>query len=233
MGSLIDLGLEYLDLYLIHFPISLKYVPIETRYPPEWVHDPNATNPKMELETVPITETWGAMEELVAAGIVKNIGVANFRAALLMELLKTAKIGPQVNQFEVHPFLIEEQLIDYCQRVGVAVTGFSPLGAGSYVSIGMAGDAETVLKSKVVVDIAASVSKSPAQVVLRWAIQRGISVIPKSTNPERLRENLDLFSFELSEGDMTRISGLHRGRRYNDPGVFCKGMGCDIVPIHG
>lgn len=231
--SLTDLGLDYLDLYLIHFPISLKFVPFETRYPPEWVHDPSAKEPKMELECVPITETWGAMEKLVEAGLVKNIGVSNFRAALLMELLKTATIKPQVNQVEIHPFLVEEQLVDYCKRVGVAVTAFSPLGAGSYVSLGMAAKTETVLENEVVLAIAKRLHKSPAQVVLRWAIQRGISVVPKSTNAGRLRENLALFDFELSEDDMSSIRGLHRGRRYNDPGVFCKGMGCDIVPIHG
>lgn len=232
--SLSDLGLDYLDLYLIHFPISLKYVPFETRYPPEWIHDPNGSDPKMEVVPVPISETWGAMEKLVNAGLVKNIGVANFRAVLLMDLLATARIPPAVNQVEIHPFLVEEQLVDYCKKAGIVVTAFSPLGAGSYVSIGMANEKETVLKNESVLEIAERIKKSPAQVVLRWAIQRGISVIPKSTNPERLRQNLDVFSFELTDTDMTKISSLgERRRRYNDPGEFCKGMGCDFMQIHG
>ena len=99
--SLDDLGLDYLDLYLIHFPISLKFVPFEDRYPPEWVHDPSSkTENVMVPADVPIADTWRAMESLVAKGLVKNIGVANFNASLLLQLMKTAKIKPAMLQIE-------------------------------------------------------------------------------------------------------------------------------------
>lgn len=231
--SLTDLGLDYVDLYLVHFPISLKFVPFETRYPPEWVHDPDAAEPKMELDSVPIGETWGAMEALVRSGLARNIGVCNFRAVLLMELFKGAAIKPAVNQVELHPFLVQEQLVNYCQRVGVALTGFSPLGAGSYVSLDMATAEESVLKHPTINAIAAQRQRSPAQVVLRWAVQRGYSVVPKSVNPDRMRQNLSVFDFELSGEEMALITGLDKNRRYNDPGVFCVGMGCGVVPIYG
>lgn len=94
--TLEDLGVEYLDLYLIHFPISLKFVPFETRYPPEWFHDPNGADPRMEEDLVPMQETWEAMEELVSEGLVKNIGVCNMNCALLREILCYAKVKPSV-----------------------------------------------------------------------------------------------------------------------------------------
>jgi D-xylose reductase len=94
--SLADLGVEYLDLYLIHFPIATKFVPFETRYPPEWIFDPSVKEPRMEEDNVPIRETWEAMEELVAQGLVKNIGVCNFGTSLLRDVLSYAKVKPAV-----------------------------------------------------------------------------------------------------------------------------------------
>jgi len=231
--SLTDLGLEYLDLYLIHFPISLKFVPFETRYPPEWIYDPAAANPKMEFdEGVTIDQTWGAMEKLVDAGLARNIGVANFRVQLLQHLRKVARIQPQVNQVELHPFLVQDQLVRYCAHVGIAVTGFSPLGAGSYIELDMSKPEESVIQHEVVGTIAKRCGKTPAQVVLRWGVQRGYSIVPKSVKVERLRENLAIFDFELSSEDMSAISALDCGRRFNDPGVFCTGMG-EFCPING
>ena len=103
LRTLDDLGLEYLDLYLVHFPISLKFVPFETRYPPEWVHDPDASDPAdrvMVHDPVPIAETWRAMEQLVDEGLVKNIGVCNFNVSLLTDLLATSRVKPAVLQIE-------------------------------------------------------------------------------------------------------------------------------------
>ncbi len=106
--SLADLRLEYLDLYLIHFPLAHKFVQFETRYPPGWFHDPDAAQPRVELAKVPIAETWQAMEELARAGLVRNIGVCNFNTALLRDLLAYAEIAPAVLQVEMHPFLAQE-----------------------------------------------------------------------------------------------------------------------------
>mmetsp|Transcript_77926 Transcript_77926/g.241557 ORF Transcript_77926/g.241557 Transcript_77926/m.241557 type:complete len:354 (+) Transcript_77926:53-1114(+) len=231
--SLQDLGLEYLDLYLVHFPIPLKFVPFETRYPPEWIHDPHVANPRMELdEGVTIDETWGSMEGLVDEGLVRNIGVANFRVQLLQHLRRVARIQPQVNQVELHPFLAQDQLVRYCAHVGVAVTGFSPLGAGSYVELDMATADDSVLRRQEVLAIAERYRRTPAQVVLRWATQRGYSAVPKSSSASRLRENLSLFDFELSAEEVASITALDCGRRFNDPGVFCNGMGA-FYPIFG
>lgn len=229
--SLKYLQLDYLDLYLIHFPISLKFVPFE-RYPPGWLVDPDAARPRMEPIRVPISDTWRAMEDLVRAGLVRNIGVCNFNVSLLRDLLSCAEIAPAVLQVEMHPFLTQEKLLRFCGEQGIAVTAFSPLGAASYYSIGMAGEGDSALEQTVVQETARRLGKSPAQVLLRWGVQRGTAVVPKTTRSERLRENLDIFNFELSADEMSAISALNRNRRFNDPGVFCETAFNAFFPIY-
>jgi D-xylose reductase len=229
--SLRYLQLDYLDLFLIHFPISLAFVPFE-RYPPGWFFEPEAPTPRMEPARVPIADTWRAMENLVRAGLVRNIGVSNFGVSLLRDLLSYADIAPAVLQVEMHPFLTQEKLLRFCKDAGVAVTAFSPLGAASYYSIGMAGEGDSALEQPVVRDIASRHDKSPAQVLLRWGVQRGTAVIPKSTRSERLRENLNIFDFELTDTEMAAISGLNRNQRFNDPGVFCEKAFNTFFPIY-
>ncbi len=230
--SLDDLGLDYLDLYLIHFPISLMYVPIESRYPPGWIFNPDAENPQMEFAPVPIQQTWQAMEELVEEGLVKNIGFCNFTTGLITDVLSYARIRPSVLQVELHPYLTQEKLIKYCEQENIAVTGFSPLGALSYVPIGMAEKKESVLEEEAVAEIAERLEKTPAQVVLRWAVQRGTSIVPKTSQKERLKENLDLFDFKLDEADMQAISSLNQNRRFNDPGDFGPAAFNTFCPIY-
>lgn len=230
--SLSDLGLDYLDLYLVHFPIAQKYVPFDLRYPPEWITDPGADNPKVELADVPVSETWGAMEGLVDAGLVKNIGVCNFGTAGLRDIQSYAKIQPSVLQVELHPYLTQEKLIRFCKETGIVVTGFSPLGAQSYFSLNMAEAQEAVLNNETVVNIAQAHDRTPAQVVQRWAVQRGTAIVPKTTNLERLKENLALFDFELTEDEMNAIAGLNRDRRFNDPGDFAEAAFNTFLPIY-
>jgi D-xylose reductase len=230
--SLRDLRLDYLDLYLIHFPIALEFVPPDKRYPAGWFHDPDAPEPRMKPARVPIAETWRAMEELVRAGLVRNIGVCNFNVALLRDLASYAEIPPAVLQVESHPYLTHEKLLRYCQQEKIAFTAFSPLGAASYFSLGMATQDESVLQQPAVRDIAASHGRTPAQTVLRWGVQRGTAVIPKSTRPERLRENISIFDFELSAVEMGAISSLNRNRRFNDPGEFCEKAFNTFFPIY-
>jgi D-xylose reductase len=124
------------------------------------------------------------------------------------------------------------KLIRYCRQENIAVTAFSPLGAPSYVPLGMAKAEDSVLESPIVKEIANHHSRSAAQIVLRWGVQRGTSVIPKSSNPERLRENLDLQSFSLSDAEMIAISSLDRHQRFNDPGVFCELAFNSFFPIY-
>lgn len=230
--SLQDLGLDYLDLYLIHFPIATRYVPIEERYPPEWVADPNAPEPRMEVDAVPLAETWGAMEQLVEAGLVREIGVCNYTSGLLIDLMAYSGIKPAMLQVESHPFLTQEKLLRLASDFDIAVTAFSPLGALSYVSLDMASDADTVLTAPPVVAAAERLGRTPAQIVLRWGVQRGTAIIPKTTRIERLRENLALFDFELSSDEMQSISALNQNRRFNDPGVFCELAFNTFYPIY-
>lgn len=230
--SLKDLGLDYLDLYLIHFPIALEFVPFETRYPPEWIHDPDADNSVMQRAAVPLHETWSAMEDLQDKGLVRQIGVCNYNSALIHDLMTYARIKPAVLQIEAHPYLTQEKLIRLAREYGIAVTAFSPLGALSYVELDMAGEKDTVLNAPSVIAAADRHGKSPAQIVLRWATQRGTSIIPKSTSPERMRENLAITDFSLSEDEMAAISALNRNRRFNDPGVFCEQAFDSFHPIY-
>ena len=229
--SLQDLQLDYFDLYLIHFPISTKFVPFEIRYPPEWFYDPNAAEPKMEFENIPIRETWSAMESLVTAGLAKNIGVCNFGTAMLRDLLSYAKIPPALLQVELHPLLTQEKLLRFCDSRNIAVTAFSPLGAVSYTSIGMADASESLLEHECILDCANHHKKSPAQILLRWGVQRGTAVVPKTTSPSRLVENLALFDFELTPDQMQAISKLNQNRRFNDPGDFCESAFNTFCPI--
>lgn len=229
--TLSDLGVEYLDLYLIHFPISLRFVPFEERYPPEWVFDPEAEPARMEFEDVPIASTWAAMEELARAGLTRNLGVCNMTTGFLMDLLASARIAPAVLQVETHPFLTQERLVRFAAQQDIAVTAFSPLGAGSYVSIGMAEPGQSALENPVVRGIAEQMGATPAQVVLAWGLQRGTNVIAKSSSADRLRENLGAVDLSLSEADMGAISGLNQNLRFNDPGHFCEASFNTFCPI--
>lgn len=230
--SLKDLGLDYLDLYLVHFPIALRYVPFDERYPPEWFFDTSSANPTMEVDAVPLAETWSAMEKLVEEGLVRQIGVCNYNTGLLIDLMAYANIKPAMLQVESHPYLTQERLLRLANDFGIAVTAFSPLGALSYVSIDMASTADSVLTEPAVTSAAKRLGRTPAQVVLRWGIQRGTAIIPKTTRPERLRENIALFDFELSADEMAAISALNVGRRFNDPGVFCEQAFGKFYPIY-
>jgi len=230
--TLRDLRLDSLDCYLVHFPIALAYVSPETRYPPGWFFDPDVESPCMRPARVPLAETWGAMEELVDAGLVRRIGVCNYGISLLRELQAVARIQPAVLQVELHPRLAQEKLLRFCREAGIAVTAFSPLGAPSYVPLGMATAADSLLEHPTVTEIAAAVGRTPAQVLLRWGVQRGTAVIPKTSRPERLAENLALFDFELSAAQMNAIAGLDRHQRFNDPGVFCEQAFNTFFPIY-
>lgn len=232
LRSLNDLGLAYLDLYLIHFPIALKYVDFEKRYPPEWVYDPAIDKPCMHSAPIPLQETWAAMEDLVAEGLVKKIGVCNYNTGLVHDLMSYAEIKPAMLQIESHPYLTQENVIRLCKDYDIDVTAYSPLGSLSYVELDMADSTETVLQTSTVAKVAARTGKSPAQVVLRWNIQRGCAVIPKSASKDHLKQNVEVFDFSLTETEMAEISALNCGRRFNDPGKFCESAFNTFYPIY-
>ena len=230
--TLHDLGLDYLDLYMVHFPIALEFVPFETRYPPEWLFDPADDIPMMKPALVPLQETWKAMETLVDTGLARHIGVCNYNIALVRDMLSYARIPPAVLQVESHPYLTQEKLMRFCREQDIAVTSFSPLGALSYLELEMADASESVLVQPAVVAIAERLGRTPAQVVLKWGVQRGNSIIPKTSRAERLVENAALFDFDLSAEDMSQINALNRNQRFNDPGVFTESAFNTFFPIY-
>ncbi len=216
--SLRDLQLDYLDLYLVHFPIAQKHVPIEKRYPPGWFTDPDAEHPVVEADGVPIIETWRAMEELVEAGLVKEIGVCNFGCSLLRDLLNQADVPPAMLQIEMHPYLTQEKLTRFCHESNISVTAFSPLGAQSYFQLNMAEAHESLLEHDLIKTIAVQHQRSAAQVLLRWGVQRGTSVVPKTCNIDRLQENLAVHDFALSNDEMSAICLLYTSPSPRDRG---------------
>src|SRR3989344_852882 len=203
--TLRDLKLDYLDLYLMHFGIAI--------IPGKGSWEPLDENGYVITEKIPLWETWQAMEELVRMGLVKAIGVANFTAPMLLDLLSYAKINPAVNQIELHPYLQQEALVQFCQYKNIAVTAYSPLGTPG----GLGEKDPILLKDKTIGEIAQKHQKSPAHILLRWAIQRNTIVIPKSTTPARIKENISIFDFELSEEEVETIKTLDRKHRFVNP----------------
>ena len=233
--TLADLQLSYLDLYLVHFPIALEFVPFEERYPPGWKRHGDGsglTQADMIEDRVPFAETWAAMEQLVRDGLVRNIGVCNMGTMMLRDLVNYASIKPAVLQVEMHPYNTQERLLRYCRGQGIAVTAFSNLGAGSYVALGMASVDESCLNEPVVRAIAERHGRTEAQIVLRWAIQRGTAVVPKTTGSERLKQNLAIDDFALDGDEMKAIAALNKNRRFNDPGHFCEAAFGTFFPIY-
>ncbi|RBP88386.1 diketogulonate reductase-like aldo/keto reductase [Cytobacillus firmus] len=178
--SLEKMGLEYLDLYLIHWPVEGKY-----------------------------TETWRALEDLYKEGKIKTIGVSNFQIRHLESLLKTAEIKPMINQIELHPKLAQTDLRAFAAKYDMHIEAWAPLMQGG------------LFENEILKKLAEKHGKSIAQIVLRWHLQNSIIVIPKSTKPHRIKENADLFDFELSQQDMELIDSLDEHLRVGpDPDNF-------------
>lgn len=159
------------------------------------------------------------MEELVDQGLAKNIGVSNFQGALLMDLLRYARIRPSVLQIEHHPYLTQETLVRLAKEESIAITAYSSFGPQSFFELDFktANSVPTLFENKVVLSIAKRLGKTPAQVLLRWSTQRGLAVIPKSNAQERLLQNLDVTSWNLEKADLESISALDRNLRFNNP----------------
>ena len=182
-GSMDKLGIDVLDLFLIHWPLPMfdQYV-----------------------------ETWRAFEKLLADGRVRSIGVSNFEIPHLQRLLAETDVTPAVNQIELHPEFPQEDLREFHQQHGILTESWGPLGQG-----------KGLLENPQIVEVAQRKGRTPAQVVLRWHVQVGCVVIPKSVNPDRIRENINIFNFELDDADMAEISKVRTGERLGgDPNVF-------------
>jgi D-xylose reductase len=207
-------GIESFDLFHIHFPIALKYVDPEHRYPPEWFGDDGKT---VELDTTPIQATYQAMEKLVEEGLVKNIGLSNFNGSLILDVVRHAKIAPAVLQIEHHPYLVQQPLVDLANSLGLAITAYCSFGPASWIELNMYKDVDSLFEHGIINSVGAKHGKNASQVLLRWATQRGIAVIPKSNDPGRASANLNHTDFNLDEEDIKVISALDQGRRFNDP----------------
>jgi len=202
--TLKDLRLDYLDLYLIHWPVVLK----------KGVAFPSTARDFLPLGELPIAATWQALEEVAEGGRCRHLGVSNFGRLRLADLLETARIKPEVNQIELHPYLQQAELVAFCKQKGVAVTAYSPLGSGDRPAAIKDPNDPVLLQDKVVRDIAARRGAAPAQVLLAWAITHGLSVIPKSVNSQRMRQNLAAADLVLTDEDLQALAGLERGHRY-------------------
>ncbi|KAI5921566.1 NAD(P)H-dependent D-xylose reductase [Camillea tinctor] len=218
-------GVGYLDLFLIHFPIAQEFIPFDKlRWPCFW-SDKEQTK-VTPLAKVPIAETWKALEDMVQTkenpdGFVKSIGVSNFHPQLLYDLLSYARIQPSVLQIEHHPYLTQPVLIKMAQENNIAVTGYSTFGPQSFIEMNHAGalKAKPLFEVDAVTSIAAKHGKSPGQVLLRWCTQRNIIVIPKSNSVERLKQNLESSTFDLTKEEIEQISALNLGLRFNIPPI--------------
>lgn len=178
--SLKQLNLEYIDLYLVHWPVKQKYV-----------------------------ETWKAFERLYDEKLVRAIGVSNFQIHHLEDIATHGNEKPVINQVELHPRLAQEELRQYCQEQHIAVEAWSPIGRGR------------LLDEPTINHLADKYGKTPAQIILRWHLQNDIIIIPKSVREERIKENADLFDFELSLHDMNDINALNKNERFGaDPDHF-------------
>lgn len=201
--SLQTMKLEYLDLYLIHWPISVKPGNWELPYAEELI------------TTFDLKGVWTSMEECQKLGLTKSIGVSNFTRKKLEDLLSFAIIPPSVNQVEMNPVWHQKKLKEYCEAKGIIITAFSPLGAK-----GASWGSNEVMDSEILKQIAEEHGKNIAQVCLRWLYEQGVTMAVKSYNKERMKQNLEIFDWSLTKDDHEKIDQIKQIRVNNGPVVF-------------
>ncbi|XP_056147119.1 aldo-keto reductase family 1 member A1-A [Lampris incognitus] len=206
--SLAHLGLSYLDLYLMHWPMAFQRGK-------ELM--PRREDGSVCYADTHYRDTWVAMESLVDKGLVKAIGLSNFNARQTDDVISMAKYKPVVNQVECHPYFLQADLLSHCRSAGVCVTAYSPLGSGDRPWA--CPDEPHLLEDPKLGAIANRYQKTPAQVILRWHIQRGVVCIPKSVTASRIQQNLQVFDFSLSEDDVMQIDSINRNERFIIPTV--------------
>jgi len=197
--SLRLLGLDYLDMYLIHWPVAFH----------DGVKFPKSANDIVSLEQIPLSETWKGMEDCFKAGLTRHIGVSNFSVKKLKGILADCEIRPENNQVELNPYLQQENLVEYCFAENICVTAFSPLGKGN---VARQNDLN-LYEEPVIQKIAKEQNCTISQVLLKWAIQKGIVVIPKSVTASRIRENFDAIQVALTTDDVAAIDKLDKNNR--------------------
>ena len=209
--SLTNLNLDYLDLYLIHWPVALKY---EVNYPQNG-------SEMVSLNEIPLSETWQEMISLKNKNLTKHIGVSNFSIKKINQITEDTGVLPAVLQLEMHPFLQQKQLLNFANEKGIFLTAFCPLGSADRPANRISEGEPKLFENQIIAKIAAETGFSPAQIMLAWAVNRGTSVIPKSVNPQRLKENLLAADIELSCGDMQKLDELDLNYRYIKGDFWC------------
>jgi len=202
--TLKDLQLDYLDLYLMHWPVAFK----------PGTGFPEKDEQFLSLEEAPIIETWNAMLDAKKIGLTKHVGVANFSIPKLKDLIQETEVIPEMNQVELHPYLQQNELLEFCKKTGIHLTAYSPLGSGDRIDAMKAPDEPSLLENKVIKEIANKHNATPAQVLILWSALRGTAVIPKSVNEGRIIENLKSISVNLDEEDLKKIANLNEHFRY-------------------
>ncbi|KAJ3481319.1 hypothetical protein NLG97_g7850 [Lecanicillium saksenae] len=208
--SLQNLGLDYVDLYLMHSPVAYERV---GHGESEWLTARSADGkPKIDFPTTQRYDlTWKAMENLVQSGRAKHIGVSNFSVKKLRKVLRTCTIKPAVNQIELHPYLLETELMRFCHENDIHVTAFSPLGGKPVAAVAANPDVPGPLEHEVIISMAAKHRMSPAQVLLKWGLQRGTSVIPKAYNPAHIADNFAVLAIpDLPKEDCIAIDEIKK-----------------------
>lgn len=201
--SLKRLRLDYLDLYLVHWPFG--YQEGGEIFPRNQAGD-------MLFSDVDYLETWEGMEECYEKGFVRDIGLSNFNSEQILCVLKAAKVKPVMLQVECHPYLNQSQLIEFCKKLDIKVTGYSPLGSPDR-PWAKPGD-PSLMDEPAIKEIAQAHGKTPAQVLIRYQVERGVIAIPKSVTKERIASNLDVFDFKLNPEEMKAIDKFNRNHRF-------------------
>jgi alcohol dehydrogenase (NADP+) len=202
--TLKDLQVSYLDLYLIHWPVAFKH----------GVGFPSGDEDYLSLEEVPIIETWKELVKAKEQGLVKHIGVSNFSTKKLNDLMSKTAERPEMNQVELHPFLQQPELIQFCQENDIHVTAYSPLGSGDRAAQMKAENEPSLLEDATIRKIAKKHGVSPAQVLIQWAVSRGTAVIPKSTSEQHIISNIKSADLKLDNEDLKEIANIGREFRY-------------------
>ncbi|MBE0583414.1 MAG: aldo/keto reductase, partial [Desulfofustis sp.] len=202
--TLTDLQIDYVDLFLMHWPVVIR--------PGLLYHQ--SVEDLVSLEKMPIMRTWEAMEAMVDQGRCRHLGVSNFSIAKLRTLIASARIKPEMNQIELHPYLQQPEMLEFCRTNGVHLTAYAPLGSSDRPARLRVDNEPVLLDDPVIGRIAADHGASPAQVLISWAIGRGTAVIPKSANPVRIEQNFKAEQLALSDRERADIAALDRCRRY-------------------
>ncbi len=211
--SLRLLGLDYVDLYLMHWPVALRH----------GVGRPKELDDFVSLDELPLQATWEAMAKLPATGLTRRVGVSNFSASKIATISDAVGVTPVVNQIELHPYLPQRELLAEMARRGVVATAYAPLGSGGRPPALRRDDEVRLLDDPVVTRIAATHGTGPAQVLIAWALARGTVVIPKSTTRSRIAANLEGTTLTLTADERTALDGLgvDRAQRYVDGSFWC------------